>query len=281
MLNRIVFHSLILSFLMFSKPSFAQQEQTISDANTVTIYGSPLDPDRKIGTYNQPNWTTERRFGAIRSYVIPEDRVEVEVWYKPKVYKDEEGGDQQIIRAIEFEVGIANHLQFDFYYNQIKKQNEDDFEVEGYQTELRWAFADWGEILANPTIYLEYHTRVDAPDKAEIRFLFADDIAPKFHWSANVLAETELGGEEVEREYALTGGLSYNLVNSFAVGAETKVEWADVEDNRGHFGNSVYVGPSLQLRAIQGMHFNMAWLYGANDDAHKAEGIIVAGLDLM
>src|SRR5689334_3814317 len=49
---------------------------------------------------------------------------------------------------------------------------------EGAQFEVRKALGKWGEIWANPTLYLEYVANQRASDKVEAKILLSDEIAP-------------------------------------------------------------------------------------------------------
>ena len=56
----------------------------------------------------------------------------------------------------------------------------------------RWALADWEKIWGNPTLYFEYITLEDRPDKIEPKLLFGGEAAEGWHWAANLVAEVEL-----------------------------------------------------------------------------------------
>ena len=56
--------------------------------------------------------------------------------------------------------------------------------------ELRYAFAtEYNEIPWNPVLYLEWHPRKQAQDRAEIRLLMGGDLPAAGLWAANVFAE--------------------------------------------------------------------------------------------
>ena len=257
----------------------SEQKEAYQDG-VVHIYGDTLDPDRPVGSYQQPNWTTERYFPSSRTYLIPEHRLETELWIRAKKYKGDAGGGTQYTYQQEIEYGLTDRIQIDFYLNQIQQANSTMIDGEGAQFELRWALADWGKIPANPVIYLEYHPRKNDPDKAEVRFLFGGNLAPRLHWTLNFAAETELWGEEKEHEYAVTGGVAYSIFNKFGMGLEAKNEVVDVKQNRGHFARETYIGPMIQWRPVQGSHIDLDWLVGVNKEANEGEGYLIFGLDL-
>ena len=70
------------------------------------------------------------------------------------------------------------------------RRREGQFDVEGNQIELRYAFATtYNEIPWNPVLYLEWYPRKQAQDRAEIRLLMGGDLGPT----------RPLGGEPLRR----------------------------------------------------------------------------------
>jgi hypothetical protein len=220
------------------------------------------DSDR-IGSYNQPRWSTRRRFPTTRVYVIPEDAVEFEWWLETKTPFS--SADATRYRSLwELEFGLGHHLQLDLYL-RTEKVNGGEWFLESERVELRWALADWGVLWGNPTLYFEWIRPHEGVHKGEIKLLLGNEISPRWFWGANLSFERELGGSTQENEYALTGALAYALVDGrFSVGAEVKLEAVDTRDNRFNFdGVELLIGPSIQWRPTPRAHFDLVALIGA------------------
>src|SRR6266436_9927032 len=56
----------------------------------VTVVGekpSDLREEDRVGSYGQPRWTATRRFPNTRVYVVPEGKIEGELWFIPRFLK--------------------------------------------------------------------------------------------------------------------------------------------------------------------------------------------------
>lgn len=233
--------------------------------NVVGQKPSELREEDRVGSYGQPRWSATRRFPNTRVYVIPEGKIEAELWFIPRFLKSGETNGRYLA---EIEYGLPNRFQIDAYYrldidNAGNGQN-------GAQLELRWAVADWGKILWNPTFYIEYAAHEDDPDAVEAKLLLGDELAPRLHWGLNFVAELETGGER-EYTYEIDGGLSYTLIDEkFSVGAETKIELISTKDTRSDYETSIMVGPSVQWRPMPQLTVNLAPLFGVTSESATA-----------
>ena len=72
-------------------------------------------------------------------------------------------------------------------YRGITKKFLDESKVE-----LRWAFADWGKIWGNPTIYLEWKGEDAAPDHVEGKLLLDELISQEIQLDEKDLVSTPL-----------------------------------------------------------------------------------------
>jgi hypothetical protein len=237
----------------------------------ITVVGEPaaeLKEEDRVGSYAQPRWTTTRRFPGTRVYVVPEGKVEFEYWLRPTLEKE---GPAEIRHLWELEFGLPYRFQLDLYF-RIDQEGDTSEWLSGEQVELRYALADWGKIPGNPTLYLEWVALEERPDKIEPKLLLGGELAPRWHWGLNLVAELEMGGER-EYEYQLTGGISYTILDSkLSVGAEAIGLVSDVKGDRGDFGNSeaIFIGPSLQYRPLPQVTANVAPLFGVTDDSPDA-----------
>lgn len=237
--------------------------------------GSGLREEDRVGAYGQPRWTATRRFPGTRVYVVPEGKVEIEYWLRPTFTED---GETELRTLYEIEFGLPHRFQLDIYFRT--DQDGDAGEILlGSQVEVRYALADWGVLWGNPTLYAEWVGLEQRPDKVEFKLLLGDELAPRWHWGVNAVAELETGGER-EYEYQLTGGLSYTVIDErFSVGAEGIAIFADVKGDRGDFAQTYYVGPSFQYRPAPAFTINFAPLVGIGPDAGDAQMFLNLGYE--
>src|SRR5262249_49792781 len=110
----------------------------------------------RVGSYNQPEWTTQRPFASTRSYVLPSGTYEFEQWARPTWEND---GSHEWRMLEEVSLGLGCRVQLDLYERWNIEPNDDGHEEanhEGVQIEMRYALADWGVIPLNPTLYAEW-----------------------------------------------------------------------------------------------------------------------------
>ena len=229
----------------------------------ITVNGatnSGLHEEELIGPAAQPRWTTQRRFPRVRIYTVPEGEQEFEYWTRVDVPKH---GAYTVQHYFEFEMGLPYRLQADAYL--VMRNQDGGFDGHTYydgQFELRYAFADWGELPGNPTAYIEYLLREALADKVEAKLLIGDELVPRWHWGVNFVYEGETS-QACENEYSATAGLSYTVVDEcFSIGAEAEDAFADTGNARGHFAASTFVGPSVQYRPSASTHIDLTPLVG-------------------
>ena len=228
-----------------------------------------------IGSYEQPLWSATRRFPTTRVYIIPEGKMDVEYWLRTTFEKD---GTTSYRSLYEAEFGLPHRFQLDIYA-RTDQSGSDGKIYNSEQLELRYALADWGKLPGNPTLYLEWirHDREYGPDQIEPKILFGGELAQRWHWGVNFVAECETGGE-LEREYQICSGLSYSVLDyKLAVGGECKAAFTDTKEARGEFEDSVLIGPSIQYRPFPQMTMNFAPLVGVTSDSPDAQVWFNAG----
>lgn len=245
----------------------------------VQVQKQPLTDQTLVGPYQQPEWTTHRRFPSTRVYLqqMPWE-VGVEQWWRTDYPKGEKPRHRF---SEEVEIGLPHRLQFDLYENW-ERTREGTIYHDSVATELRWALADWGKIPLNPTLYAEYaFTDADrGPDVFEGKLLLGEVFARDWSWGFNFIYEQELA-EERETELAISQALSYSLINNkFSVGAEMKYEQVTAEGTRDNPEEAFLIGPSLQWRPTKDTHLDIAPLFGTDGDAPHVEMFLVFGVDL-
>jgi hypothetical protein len=244
----------------------------------VDVYGkAPLKEDDRIGEYSQPRWTADRLFGETRIYVIPKGKVEFEYWLIPETPRE---GQTDTASQYEVEFGLPGRVQIDLYAVGHKTGIDGAFGMTEGKAELRWAFADWGKIPGNPTIYLEWKNENEAPDHFEAKLLLGGSIASGWHWGSNFVWEHELGGPQ-ENSNEWTTGVSHTVRDSkFDLWIETQlalVNSLNGPGTRGDFEKQFLIGPSLQLRPLPQVHIDFAPLFGVNTASPRAKVFIVLG----
>jgi hypothetical protein len=268
-LEGLVHHAMTL------ETSLNEEADTATDAPEVVVHGNALHEERRVGSYNQPEWTTHRRFARSRVYVIGAGQWEVEQWYRGRFDRGV-GPDAQF--QTEIGVGLGHRIQLDLYEN-VERPHGETSKHKGIQVEARYAFADWGEIPLNPTLYLEWKFNHRSEDVAEAKLLFADEFSPGWHWAFNLSAESEQGGAR-EFEEAVTGGVSYSVIDDvFSVGIE--LEWTRVTEKgaRGDPERMIVGGPSIQWRPTPSTHFDVVTLFGLGHDDRDLTVFLVYGID--
>jgi hypothetical protein len=256
----------------------AQKKDTVKTLNEVTVKGEKLKEESLTGEYKQPEWTTERRFSTTRVYLQQTPwSCGVEQWVKSQFFNQEE---PEYLFQDEFELGLPGRFQFDIYENW-GTCSENNIIHENIALELRWAFAKWGKIPLNPTLYLEW--KFNNPDLGkdfyELKLLCGQELAPRWHWGLNLYYEKETGGE-LTRELGLSQGFSYTVKDKvLSLGAEMKVESETVKDFRTPVPVEVDLGPSLQWRPSHNTHFDVVPLIGLTKDSPQVEAWFIFGID--
>lgn len=244
----------------------------------VLVEGQPLPlfkDDELIGDYAQPRWTAQRLFPGTRVYVIPKGVIDVEQWFRFEVPKD--GGPTALTAQTELEFGLPHRLQLDLYLVQKRKTGVSDSGTTGNTVELRYAFADWGKLWGNPTMYLEWGSQDGKPDKVEGKVLLGDQLAPGWHWGVNLVVEQETSGAR-STERAFTAGISRTVIDrKLQLGLETRLGWTDEMGSRGHYERDLQIGPSMQLRPLPQMHIDFAPLFGITGESTKINAYVIFG----
>ncbi len=249
------------------------------DAPPIDVYGkAPLVEEDRIGDYAQPRWTTHRRFGETRVYVIPKGMVDFEYWLIPKTPKE---GSTDFKSQYEVEFGLPGRIQLDLYAVAHKSGYQDGgYAIDEQKTEVRWALADWGKIFGNPTLYVEWNEVSAAPDHLEAKLLLGGQITSAWHWGSNLVWEHEVSGPK-ENSNEWTTGISYTVRDSkFGLGMETQLALVNslvAGGHRGDFEKEFLIGPSIQFRPLPQMHIDFAPLFGVTTAAPRAKTFVVLG----
>ncbi len=237
----------------------------------------------RIGGYGQPRWSARRLFTETRTYVIPEGQIEFEYWFTAQDRKrGDPEGESKVVQMYEVEIGLPYRFQLDLYQKYVKEDNDGESALDSTKFEVRWAFANWDVLWANPTAYIEWTQANGDYDLVEGKLLFTDEITDRLRWGANLVWEEKTGGDR-ERSQEITGGVSYGVIDSrLALGVETKFGFVNTIDKGGTDERTPYereflAGPALQWRPLPQMHIDVAVLAGLTDDAPRTKTTVIAG----
>ena len=253
------------------------QDQPLTRLPEVTVVEKQLEEELKVGDYQQPEWTTQRRFLTTRAYVLSPWQVEFEQWWKGQWPRGESRND---LFQEELEVGLPHRFQLDLYENWIRQSNG-TVRYHDTAVELRYALADWGKLPLNPTLYGEWKftDRDLGADTYELKLLLAEELAPRWHWAFNAICEQEVGGSRTT-EWAASQGISYTLIDQkLSIGVEMKLESETDKGARGPAPIEFDIGPSLQWRPTRNTHVDIVPLFGVTNDSPRAEVFVVFGID--
>jgi hypothetical protein len=260
-------------FMVAAAPSGAQE----AEAAAVEVTGSAPDvlrQDMPVGPYSQPEWTTERAFGASRVYVRPPGTLSLNHFWTPE-FND---GDVEHSFREEVEIGLPYRFQLDVYQNW--GIEEGDAFYKGSSVELRYALANWGKIPLNPTLYGEWTFNDSASDGWELKLLLGQTFCRRWNWAGNFTYEQETDGER-ERETAVSSALTYALIDqTLNAGVEMLWERKTSKDTRGDPQNEFLIGPSINVRPTRFSFITVAPLFGTTEDSPNAEVFVVAGINI-
>ena len=257
------------------KPKQDKEKEYVQSYEIVGERVSDLQEEDRIGPYGQPRWTATRRFPTTRIYVVPEGKMEFEWWMRTTFPKDD--GPAEVRYLWELEMGLPHRFQLDFYLGMDAEGSQGDFDFTRQQVEVRWAMADWGKIWGNPTLYVEYINKVDESDAAEYKLLIGDELASGWHWGLNGVFETELH-DSLTHEWQLTGGISYTVTDmKLSVGAEIQAIWEDTVHTRGHFDETIFLGPSIQWHPRGPATINVSVLAGIGPESPDMRTFVNVG----
>ena len=267
-------------FAQAVNPADVQRSVDEDQVSTTTVTAKRVSDYREedlIGPYEQPQWTAVRRFPTTRVYVRPPGTFEFEYW--KRLDFPSKSGPAEVVTQYEFEMGLPGRFQIDTYVVSNQQGNGGESTFNGEMFEVRWAFADWGKIWGNPTLYLELATQDQAPDKIEGKLLLGGDLSPGWHWGSNLVFEHETGGERTN-EHEITAGVSRVLKDErLSLGGELKASLTNTRDDRSDFTKELLIGPSLQYRPTRNVHLDLVTMAGIGPDSPDAEAFFVLGYE--
>jgi len=222
-----------------------------------------------------PPPTQDRLFAGTRFWRLDPGRYEVETWWESQVPKDG-SGTAHILQA-EIEIGLTPHIQLDLY-EVLQVLPDQTLTHEGNRIELRYSISrEYGAIWANPTIYLEWHPRHDAPDRAEMRLLLGGQIGGSILGAANFFYEQNLetsGPEGTDAEVGTQLAASYPVLPWMRLGGELKLGL----DQHGtpKFSTVALAGPNAILK-LDRFKLTATLFFGIAPDDPRINPFLIAG----
>lgn len=265
---------LFLLFLLaaFPRPARAQldapPEPPLPDAPDRARQAPP--PTRYRGVVRaSPQWTQDRSFTSTRFWLLDAGNYEAQVWFRTRTFPEIGGrsAPAEFLLQAEVEIGVLPHLQIDVYHNltfNTDGSGNRGFQVEGNQIEARIAIPRYyGQIFANPVIYLEWHPRYGQPDRGEIRLLLGGAPTERLYLAVNPYVEANLQNSDIvdamgnssnrylaDVEFGTTVAAGVRVTDRFRINGEMKIG-ADMlgdVDNRLHF--VWWLGPGFILKPL-------------------------------
>jgi hypothetical protein len=240
-----------------------------------------------VSAYGAPSAFSEARFSPnVTAYVLPPWTFAFNTIYEG----DFSDSPPDHLLTQEFEMGLPHRFGI---------ATEGKFErfnggggPSTISVEMRYAFADWGKIPLNPTIFGEYKFGIGTirheegpppppgeeeeeagppkvPDAYEFRLLLADEFYKRVEWAANLFFEMEPTGDR-GREW----GVSQSIVTpvllpreQLKVGVEMEYKNFTVKDTRGSPENIFVIGPTVSFRTSKSTHFDFSALAGCTEES--------------
>jgi hypothetical protein len=124
----------------------------------------------------------------------------------------------------------------------------------------------------------EWRFRNHVADSYEFVLALGEEIAPRWHWGANLFYEQQVGDDH-EREFAGSQAVSFTLIDEkLSVGVEMKL--VDETDDLDRHSHLVFlIGPSVQWRPTPRTHLDIVPLFGTTDPSPRLETFVFFGID--
>ena len=225
-----------------------------------------------------PQPTQDRLFAGTRLWRLDAGRFEVEQWWRARQHRDGTGSEH--LFQTEIEIGLTDHIQIDIYEN-LQIQPGQTLDQEGNQIEMRYSIASsYGQIWGNPTLYLEWHPRHNAPDRAEGRVLLGGTLfAPEWIGAANFFYEQNIETNTLEgrdAEMGVQAAASYGFFNGhLRLGGEVKV---GVDQHGGPTFKPMFLGGPNALLRLGPFKLTGTFFVGFLDNDPRFEPYLIAGL---
>jgi hypothetical protein len=275
----------------------------VAVASSVSVRGQSTEQsvvvtgDDVNGAYGAPGAFSRSRFSpTTTAYVLPPWH-----FYFGEIYEGDIARhgfpdhlfNQEIEMGLPYRFGIATEGQFERFDGGGGMQT---ISIEG-----RYAFADWGKIPLNPTIFAEYkfgvgtirHEEVMPPASAamaeeeagaphvpsayELRLMLADEFFGRVEWAFNAFFEKENTGDR-GREFGFAQSALTPILlprEQLKVGAEMQYQNITIKDTRGDPTHSFIIGPTVAYRTSKNTRLDVSSLFGCTEDSPAVKIFVV------
>src|SRR5437762_6573365 len=206
----------------------------IAASQQIEVTAEPLP-----SAYGAPTSFSQSRFSPLtNAYVLPPGAI-----YASLIYEDDVVHFRPPDHHWTQEVEIGLPYRFNVAFENNVQHFDGDTQDASFSVEGRYAFADWGKIPLNPTIFAEYKFGLgnilhdegaptpshkfgpdgfekdeDTPDAYEFRLLLSEDFFDKIEWALNAFFEQELAPGDRGREW----GFAQSIVTPIHLFHETE-----------------------------------------------------------
>jgi hypothetical protein len=241
-----------------------------------------------------PEWTQDRFATSTRFWLLDPGVYEVETWLRTRVPHVDPmtgvRGPNEYLWQQEIEIGLYPHIQIDLYENLVNDDGTHNLEQEGVQVEARIAIPSrYGQMPLNPVVYLEFHPRHDAPDRAEVRLLVGGAPTRWLYLVANPYYETnveETAGQWIaDAEVGTTLAAGFRVTSWLSLNAETKIGGDMLGNADNKFRFVWWAGPGFLVKPLPGklkrylkiMGTCLFAMPGTDTAAQQLEPLVIVG----
>lgn len=250
------------------------------DLHEVMIRGKKLIEMERTGDYNQPVWSTFRKFPTTRIYVqVPTGAAMYEKWMEIRDYRGDKA--TEIRMRDEFAFGLGKRVELDLYLHTVYTGSGPTSSLgwRAFSWEVRYALADWGKIFGNPTLYFEYLYFNGDYDKIEPKLLLGGNLNDYSIWGVNLIYERQLAGSrERDEEVSATASYSRILSNWLSAGASFQyVRENEREEAQNNIGQEYLLGPSVQFKFHPRAYLDIEPLFGLTKESKRSRTFFIFG----
>ncbi len=258
-----------------------------------SAFAPPPDPQKSANRYQalirghrpSPQFTQDRSFTSTRFWLLDPGNFETQVWFRTRTFADSGMGraPAEFLLQTEVEIGLVPHLQLDIYENLTFNVGQDGsrgLKQEGNQIEARIAIPSYyGQIWGNPVLYLEWHPRHGAPDRAEFRLLLGGAPTTWLYLAINPYVEANVQSTEsydqvgvdamgsptfikstkyiADMEAGTTLAAGVRITDWFRVSGELKIGGDMLGDANNKLHLVWFLGPGLILKPLKNNHLKI------------------------
>jgi len=176
--------------------------------------------------------------------------LEIELWNTVYLGKSD-GTYYKLKPVIEIEYGLTDNLTAAFLFGvnheRIKTNNlsSSKTEFDGVAVELRYLFGEIDKYFVDPGIYVEagYSEEETSVESKIILSKRYNNFVSVFNFITEIEHASATGINVSSSE--ITGGISYDLTTTFAIGAEVSLQSNYLRIFKKNENSAVYIGPTL------------------------------------